>query len=222
VNLRRYFVTGLLIWIPIGITFWVIEFLIGTLDQSIALLPQSWRTEAWVGMHIPGMGVLLTLAIVTLTGVIAANIIGQRMLAYWERLLARIPVVRSIYYGVKQVSDSLLATDGQSFRKAVLLQFPHPGAWTIGFLTGKPGGEVAARLPADSVGVFIPLTPNPTAGYFLLVPACEVIELDMSVEEALKYIISMGILPPRDAVPADLREAATMPMNTPPVTGSRP
>ncbi len=199
-NLRRYFITGLLIWIPIGITFWVMDFLVGTLDQSLALLPASWRTEAWIGMHIPGMGVLLTLAIVTLTGVVAANFIGQRLLAFWEGLLARIPVVRSIYYGVKQVSDSLLASNGQSFRKAVLLQFPMPGTWTIGFITGTPGGEVARHLPGDSVGVFIPLTPNPTAGYFLLVPANEVIELEMSVEEALKYIISMGIVPPRGQV----------------------
>jgi uncharacterized membrane protein len=197
VNLRRYFITGLLIWIPIGITFWVMDFLVGTLDQSLALLPPSWRTESWVGTHIPGMGVLLTLAIVTLTGLIAANFIGQRLLAFWEGLLARIPVVRSIYYGVKQVSDSLLASNGQSFRKAVMLQFPQPGMWTIGFVTGRPGGEVAAHLRADFVGVFVPLTPNPTAGYFLLVPAAEVIELEMSVEEALKYIISMGIVPPR-------------------------
>jgi len=204
-NLRRYFITGLLIWIPIGITFWVMDFLVGTLDQSLALLPQTWRTESWLGFHIPGRGVLLTLAIVTLTGVIAANYFGQRLIGFWEGLLARIPVVRSIYYGVKQVSDSLLASNGQSFRKAVLLQFPQPGSWTIGFVTGKPGGEVAAHLPSDSVGVFIPLTPNPTAGYFLLLPASEVIELEMSVEEALKYIISMGIVPPRTGPEAGSR-----------------
>lgn len=211
-NLRRYFITGLLIWIPIGITFWVMDFLVGTLDQSLELLPRAWRTEAWIGTHIPGMGVLVTLAIVTLTGLVAANFIGQRLLAFWEGLLARIPVVRSIYYGVKQVTDSLLASNGQSFRKAVLLQFPQPGSWTIGFLTGKPGGEVARRLPGDSVGVFIPLTPNPTAGYFLLVPADQVIELDMSVEEALKYIISMGIVPPREAARSDAGGAGQLPL----------
>jgi uncharacterized membrane protein len=220
VNLRRYFITGLLIWIPIGITFWVMDFLVGTLDQSLALLPASWRTEAWVGMHIPGMGVLLTLAIVTLTGLVAANFIGQRLLAYWERLLARIPVVRSIYYGVKQVTDSLLASNGQSFRKAVLLQFPRAGCWTIGFVTGKPGGEVEQHLPGDSVGVFIPLTPNPTAGYFLLVPASEVIELEMSVEEALKYIISMGIVPPRAPARAGVPGEGGMPLARQPAAGS--
>ena len=139
-------------------------------------------------------------------GVVAPCGIGKQ--AFWEGLLARIPVVRSIYYGVKQVTDSLLASNGQSFRKAVLLQFPQPGSWTIGFLTGKPGGEVARRLPGDSVGVFIPLTPNPTAGYFLLVPADQVIELDMSVEEALKYIISMGIVPPRETARADAGSGA--------------
>lgn len=219
-NLRRYFITGLLIWIPIGITFWVMDFLVGTLDQSLALLPASWRTEAWVGMHIPGMGVLLTLTIVTLTGLVAANFIGQRLLAYWERLLARIPVVRSIYYGVKQVTDSLLAGNGQSFRKAVLLQFPQAGCWTVGFVTGKPGGEVERHLPGDSVGVFIPLTPNPTAGYFLLVPVNEVIELEMSVEEALKYIISMGIVPPRAQAQAGAPVQGGMPLAKQPVAGS--
>lgn len=219
-NLRRYFITGLLIWIPIGITFWVMDFLVGTLDQSLALLPASWRTEAWVGMHIPGMGVLLTLTIVTLTGLVAANFIGQRLLAYWERLLARIPVVRSIYYGVKQVTDSLLAGNGQSFRKAVLLQFPQSGCWTVGFVTGKPGGEVERHLPGDSVGVFIPLTPNPTAGYFLLVPVNEVIELEMSVEEALKYIISMGIVPPRAQAQAGAPVQGGMPLAKQPVAGS--
>ncbi|MBC7782161.1 MAG: DUF502 domain-containing protein [Proteobacteria bacterium] len=219
--MRRYFVTGLLIWIPIGITLWAIDFLVGTLDQSVALLPRSWRTEAWVGMHIPGMGVLITLGIVTLTGVVGANLIGQRLLAYWESLLARIPVVRSIYYGVKQVTDSLLASNGQSFRKAVMLQFPRPGVWTIGFLTGRPAGEVARHLPGDSVGVFIPLTPNPTSGYFLLVPANEVIELEMSVEEALKYIISMGIVPPRAIVRSDGSDVTPLVVaRPPPVTGA--
>lgn len=218
-NLRRYFITGLLIWIPIGITFWVMDFLVGTLDQSLQFLPMGWRTEAWVGMHIPGMGVLLTLAIVTLTGMVAANFIGQRLLGFWESLLARIPVVRSIYYGVKQVTDSLLASNGQSFRKAVLLEFPQPGNWTIGFLTGKPGGEVARHLPGESVGVFIPLTPNPTAGHFLLVPSERVVELEMSVEEALKYIISMGIVPPREAVRPDTPGAGQVPPYGPPATG---
>lgn len=198
-NLRRYFITGLLVWIPVGITFWVIDFLVGTLDQSVSLLPESWRTESWLGMHVPGMGVVVMLALVTLTGVVVANFIGQRLLGFWEGLLARIPVVRSIYYGVKQVSDSLLATDGQSFRQAVMLEFPQPGIWSIGFVTGRPTGEVAGHLPGDTVGVFIPLTPNPTAGHFILVPARQVIELEMSVEEALKYIISMGMVPPRPA-----------------------
>lgn len=208
-NLRRYFITGLLVWIPVGITFWVIDFLVGTLDQSVALLPSSWRTESWLGVHVPGLGVVVMLAVVTLTGLVVANFIGQRLLAFWEGLLARIPVVRSIYYGVKQVSDSLLATDGQSFRQAVMLEFPQPGLWSIGFVTGRPAGEVAGHLPGDTVGVFIPLTPNPTAGHFILVPARQVIELDMSVEEALKYIISMGMVPPR--APQGARADAPLP-----------
>jgi uncharacterized membrane protein len=209
VNLRRYFITGLLVWIPVGITFWVIDFLVGTLDQSLGLLPPSWRTESWLGVHVPGLGVVLMLAFVTLTGLVVANFVGQRLLSFWEGLLARIPVVRSIYYGVKQVSDSLLATDGQSFRQAVMLEFPRPGIWSIGFVTGRPAGEVAGHLPGDTVGVFIPLTPNPTAGHFILVPAGQVVELEMSVEEALKYIISMGMVPPR--APQGVRPDGSLP-----------
>jgi uncharacterized membrane protein len=201
VNLRRHFVTGLLIWVPLAVTLWVLDILIGWLDQSAALLPANWRTEAWLGTHVPGLGVLVTLLIVFLTGVLATNIIGQRLVVFWERLLRRIPVVRSIYYGAKQVSDSLLSGSNQAFRKVVMVQFPAPGTWTLGFLTGRPAGEVAAHLPGEHVSIFIPLTPNPTAGYFLLLPVESVIELDMSVEDGLKYIISMGMVAPPGRAP---------------------
>jgi len=193
---RRYFITGLLIWVPLVITLWVLDLLVGTMDQTLRLLPLKWQTESWLGVHVPGLGVVLTLAIVFATGVLAANIIGQRMVTFWERVLARIPVVNAIYRGVKQVSDTLFAPGGQAFRKALLVQWPSPGMWTIAFLTGQPGGDVVNHLKGDYVSIYVPTTPNPTGGYFVIVAREDVIELDMSVDEALKYIISMGVVPP--------------------------
>jgi len=196
-KIKRYLITGLLIWVPLVITMWVLDLLVGTMDQTLQLLPPRWRTEGWLGVHIPGLGVVLTVLIVLVTGVLAANIIGQQLVKFWEGVLARIPVVNSIYTGVKQVSDTLFAPGGQAFRKAVLVQWPGPGMWTIAFLTGKPGGDVANHLKGDYVSVYVPTTPNPTGGYFIMAPRANVIELDMSVDEALKYIISMGVVAPR-------------------------
>ena len=193
---RRYFITGLLIWVPLVITLWVLDLLVSTMDQSLRLLPLEWQTESWLGVHVPGLGVVLTLVIVFATGVLAANIIGQRMVKFWEGVLARIPVVNSIYTGVKQVSDTLFAPGGQAFRKALLVQWPSPGMWTIAFLTGTPGGDVVTHLKGDYVSIYVPTTPNPTGGYFVMVPREAVIELDMTVDEALKYIISMGVVVP--------------------------
>ena len=194
--IKRYFITGLVIWVPLGITVWVLDLLVSTMDQSLLLLPPRLRTESWLGVHVPGMGVVLTLLIVFVTGVFAANIIGQRLVAFWEGVLARIPVVNSIYNGVKQVSDTLFSPSGQAFRKALLVQWPREGMWTIAFLTGIPEGELMDHVPADSVGIFVPTTPNPTGGYFVIVPRADVIELEMSVDEAVKYIISMGVVAP--------------------------
>jgi uncharacterized membrane protein len=194
--LRRYFITGLLVWVPIVITVWVLSVLVGTMDQTLLLLPSAFRTESWLGVYVPGMGVLLTLLVVFLTGLFAANIIGQRLVRFWERAMARIPVVNSIYNGVKQVSDTLFSPTGQAFRKALLVQWPSPGMWTIAFLTGKPGGDVVNHLQGDYVSVYVPTTPNPTGGYFVMVPRSAVVELDMTVDEALKYIISMGVVSP--------------------------
>jgi len=193
---RRYLITGLVIWVPLVITLWVLNLLVGTMDQTLLLLPPEWRTEAWLGFHIPGLGVVLTVLVVFVTGVLAANIIGQRMVRTWEGVLARIPVVNSIYNGVKQVSDTLFQPGGEAFRKAVLVQWPGPGMWTIAFLTGQPGGDVVNHLKGDYVSLYVPTTPNPTGGYFVMVPRAAVIELDMSVEEALKYIVSMGVAAP--------------------------
>ena len=197
--IRRYFITGLLIWVPLVITVWVLDLLVGTMDQTLLLLPPQFRTESWLGVHVPGLGVVLTLLVVFVTGVFAANIIGQRLIRFWEGLLSRIPVVNSIYTGVKQVSDTLFAPGGQAFRKALLVQWPSPGTWTIAFLTGTPGGDVMKHLKGDYLSIYVPTTPNPTGGYFVMVPRDAVVELDMTVDEALKYIISMGVVAPSAA-----------------------
>jgi uncharacterized membrane protein len=194
--MKRYFITGLLIWIPLGITFLVLNWLIGTMDQSLDLLPARLRPEAIWGVHIPGLGTVVTLLVVFVTGLLAANFIGQRLVRFWEGVLARIPVVKSIYYGVKQVSDTVLADTGQAFRKVLLVQYPRAGSWTIAFQTGRPGGDVVNHLRGEYVSVYVPTTPNPTSGFFLMMPRSDVVELEMSVDEALKYIISMGVVAP--------------------------
>jgi uncharacterized membrane protein len=210
-SIRRYFITGLLIWVPLVITVWVLNLLVGTLDQILHLLPPQFRTENWLGIHIPGFGVAMTVLIVFVTGVFAANIIGQRLVTFWERLLARIPVVNSIYKGVKQVSDTLFAPGGQAFRKAVLVQWPREGMWTIAFLTGVPGGDVVSHLEGDYLSIYVPTTPNPTGGYFVMMRRADVIELDMTVDEALKYIISMGVAPPDSTANRDGVAPAVIP-----------
>ncbi len=202
--IRRYFVTGLLIWVPLAITAWVLSLIVGTLDQTLQLLPVAIHPKNSLGMDLPGAGVVLTLLIIFVTGLLAANFIGQRLVGWWESLLARIPVVNSIYKSVKQVSDTLFSPSGNAFRKALLIQYPRQGAWTIAFLTGRPGGDVANHLTGDYVSVYVPTTPNPTSGFFLMLPKADVVVLDMSVDEALKYIISMGVVAP----PAKPRAAA--------------
>jgi uncharacterized membrane protein len=217
--IRRYLITGLLVWVPLVITVWVLSFLVSTMDQTLLLLPAALRPEHWLGYYIPGMGVLLTLLVVFFTGLFTANIIGQRLVRYGEKVLARIPVVNSIYNGVKQVSDTLFSPTGQAFRKALLVQWPSPGMWTIAFLTGTPGGDIVNHLQGDYLSIYVPTTPNPTGGYFVMVPKSAVIELDMSIDEALKYVISMGVVAPgygrraslgalrRDAAPSNPAQA---------------
>jgi uncharacterized membrane protein len=194
--MRKYFVTGLLILVPLAITIWVLNLIISTMDQSLLLLPERWRPEAVVGFHIPGLGTMLTLMVIFLTGLATRNFIGKRIVWAWEALLIRIPVVRSIYSSVKQVSDTLFSSSGNAFRKALLVQYPREGSWTIAFLTGVPGGDVRNHLQGDYVSLYIPTTPNPTSGFFLMVPRADTIELDMNVDEALKYIVSMGVVAP--------------------------
>ena len=200
--MKRYLIAGLLVWVPLGITIWVITFLVSTLDQTLLLVPTPLRPEALVGFHIPGLGVLLSFLILLATGVVAANFFGQRLIRLWESALGRIPVVKSIYSSVKQVSDTVLSDQGTAFRKALLVEFPRPGCWTIAFMTGAPADAVVDHLPGDHVSVYVPTTPNPTGGYFVIVARKDVIELDMTVDQALKYVISMGVVPPLQPVPA--------------------
>ena len=194
--IKRYFITGLLIWVPLVITGWVLSTIVSALDQSLRLLPETIHPQALFGFSIPGTGALLTLLMILLTGLLATNFIGQKLVVWWEKLLARIPVVNSVYNSVKQVSDTLFSPNGNAFRKAVLVRYPHQESWTIAFLTGQPGGDVVNHLDGQYVSVYVPTTPNPTSGFFLMMPAKDVVELDMTVDEALKYIISMGVVAP--------------------------
>jgi len=210
-SFKQYFITGLLVWLPMGITVWVLTWLLGLLDgiflavlyAADALIP-GMNTLAEVLRGVPGLGVILVAIVILATGVFVANIFGQWWLRQWDTLMNRIPVVRSIYTSVKQVADTLFSGSGNAFSKALLVQYPRQGAWTIAFLTGTPGGEVATHLPDAMVSVYVPTTPNPTSGFFLMMPKADVIELDMTVDDALKYIISMGVVVPGgpDALPA--------------------
>jgi len=206
--IKKYFITGLLIWVPLVITVWVLGLLVATLEGFV---PGFLSSEALFGIDIPGFRFVLVIVVVLLTGVFAANLIGRTMVDQWENLLGRIPLVRSIYNSVKQVSDTVLAPNGQAFRRAVLVQYPRAGSWTIAFVTGTPSGEVADRLSGDHISVYVPTTPNPTSGFFLMVPRADAIDLQMSVDAALKYIVSMGVVAPvQAATPAD-RPAVPVP-----------
>ncbi|MDR0213657.1 MAG: DUF502 domain-containing protein [Comamonas sp.] len=196
--LRKWLIAGLLVIVPLVITLGVLNWIIGTLDQTLAILPEAWQPDKLLGVHIPGFGVILTLLILLLVGGIASNFIGRKLVGWGDALVRRIPVVRSIYSSVKQVSDTVFSDSGNAFRTAVMVQWPREGVWTVAFVTGQPSGEVAALLRDDYVSVFVPTTPNPTGGYFVLVRKSECIELEMSVDAALKYIVSMGVVAPPD------------------------
>jgi uncharacterized membrane protein len=200
--LRKWLFAGLLVVLPVAITAWVIQWIVGTLDQTLLILPVAWHPDRLFGIHIPGLGVVLALGILLLVGAVTSNFIGRRLLSWSDRVFNRIPVVRSIYSGVKQVSDTLFSESGNAFRTAVLVQWPRPDVWTIGFVTGTPGGDVANHLPGDFLSVYVPTTPNPTGGYFVMLRKSDCIELRMSVDEALRYVISMGVVVP--TAPADL------------------
>ncbi|MUI12975.1 DUF502 domain-containing protein [Massilia dura] len=194
--MRKCFLTGLLVLVPLAITAWVLNIIIGTLDQSLLFVPERWQPRTLVGFEIPGFGAILTILIVFVVGLLANNLIGNYVLKLWEKLLHRIPVVSSLYGSVKQVSDTLFSSSGNAFRKAVLIPYPHANSYTIGFLTGTPGGDVKNHLVGDYVSVYVPTTPNPTSGFFLMMARENVVELDMTVDAALKYIVSMGVVAP--------------------------
>jgi uncharacterized membrane protein len=197
--IRRWLLAGLLVLVPLAVTVWLLNWIIGTLDQTLQILPGDWQPDRLLGFHIPGFGVLLALAIVLSIGAIATNFLGKKLVSWWDALLSRIPIVRSIYSSVKQVSDTLFSENGNAFRKALLVQWPREGSWTIAFQTGMPGGDVANHLPGDYLSVYVPTTPNPTGGYFVMLPKADCVELKMSVDEALTYVISMGVVVPGSA-----------------------
>ena len=196
--LRKWLFTGLLVIVPGVITIAVLNWIVGTLDQTLQILPLAWHPDKVLGFHIPGFGVLLTLLILLVVGATASNFAGRKLVQWGDLLVSRIPVVRSIYSSVKQVSDTLFSESGNAFRTAVLVQWPREGVWTVAFITGTPNGEVAAYLRDEFVSVYVPTTPNPTGGYFVMVRKSDCVELDMSVDAALKYIISMGVVAPSD------------------------
>ncbi len=212
--MKKYLLAGLLVWTPLAITFWVLSWLLGAIDGLFAwflygpqaLLPESAQSTIELLRRVPGLGLIVLGVGVLLTGVFVTNIFGQWWWRQWNRLMNNIPIVRSIYNSVKQVSDTLFSSNGNAFREAVLVQYPRAGAWTIAFITGKPGGEVAHHLPGGYVSVYVPTTPNPTSGFFLMMPRADVVPLGMSVDEALKYIISMGVVAPPARV-ADIARA---------------
>jgi uncharacterized membrane protein len=207
--MRKYLLAGVLVWVPVVITLWVLKTLINFMDQSMLLVPARFRPEALFGFNIPGLGTILTVLIVFVTGALAANFFGKRLLSLGDSIMGRIPIVRSIYSGVKQISDTLFSSDGKAFRKAVLIRYPQHDTWTVALLTGEPEHEVTDHLGKDNYSVFIPTTPNITAGFFLIVPKRDVHELEMSVDEALKYIISMGVAEPARHVVADAMATLT-------------
>ncbi len=207
--LRKWLLSGLLTLVPAVITLWVLDWVVSTLDQTLRILPEAWQPQQLFGMHVPGLGVLFALLIVLSIGALASNFVGNKLVNWWHALLHRIPVVRSIYSGVKQVSDTLFSEKGNAFRKALLVQWPREGLWTIAFLTGTPAGDVARHLNAqDYLSVFVPTTPNPTGGYFVMVHKRDCVELAMSVDEALTYVISMGVIVPGGPKALQTDEAA--------------
>jgi uncharacterized membrane protein len=207
---KKYLIAGLLVWLPMAVTIWVLHAVLGLLDglfawllsASQAVLPEGASATLEMLKQIPGLGVIVMLAALLLTGMFAANIVGQWWLRQGGRLLHRIPIVKSIYSSVKQVSDTLFSSSGNAFREAVLVQYPRQGSWTIAFVTGRPGGEAGEHLSGDYLSLYVPTTPNPTSGFFLMMPRADVVPLGMSVDEALKYIISRGVVAPPAALPA--------------------
>lgn len=198
--LKKYLITGVLVWLPIAVTIWAMTYIISAADRLISLLPESWQPQHFWGFNIPGLGIVAATVVLFVTGVFAANVLGRRILGAWDSLLGRIPVVKSIYSSVKKVSESLLSDSSRSFKTPVLVPFPQPGLWTIAFVSGHIPDKLKGSLPQDDnyISVYVPTTPNPTGGYYIMVKKSDVRELDMSVDQALKYVISLGMVMPDD------------------------
>lgn len=194
--LRRYLVAGLLIWVPLGVTLLIVTFLVDLIDRTLLLLPARIQPENLIGFRIPGLGLVLTTIIVLVTGMIVTNLFGMQIVTLAEKMLRRIPVVRSIYSAVKQVTESMFSS-GKSFRKVVLVEYPRQGVWTVAFQTGTGAEEVRIKTGRNVTNVFVPTTPNPTSGFFLMVPHEDLIELDMSVDDGLKMLLSVGVVVPK-------------------------
>lgn len=195
-HLRRYLVAGLLVWIPLGVTIFILKVLISLMDRSLLLIPQQYRPEEWLGFSVPGLGLILTLLVLLVTGLLAANIVGRSMVGLWESLLDRIPVVRSVYSAAKNFTEIVFSDSGQSFKKVLLIEYPRKGIYSLAFQTATNLGEVQGRMGEQMVCTFVPTTPNPTSGYIIIVPKKDIIELDMEIDEALKMIISLGVIIP--------------------------
>jgi uncharacterized membrane protein len=197
--LKKYLITGLLIWLPLAVTLWIIDFVVTAMDRTVLLLPERWRPEVLFGMHLPGFGLMMSLLVILVTGVLARNFLGQRLLRWWEGLLARIPIVNSIYSSVKQVSDTMLAQKGNAFRKVVLVEFPQRGQWTMAFVVGAPGERIGPLVGAGKVTVYVPTAPNPTSGYVIMADPAELRDIDVSIDEAFKFHVSLGVVTPSEA-----------------------
>lgn len=195
-SLRRFILAGLVVWLPVVVTFVVLRFIVGLLDTTMALLPRAYQPDRLLGFHIPGLGVILSLALLIITGIIASNFMGQRVMGWGEAILARIPLVRSIYNAAKQVIQAVFATNSQAFRKVLLIEYPRKGLWSIAFQTGTANAEILTHTGEEMLSVFIPTTPNPTSGFLMMVPKQDAVELSMSIDEALKFIISLGVMQP--------------------------
>jgi uncharacterized membrane protein len=193
--MKRYLIAGLLVWVPLGVTVMVINLLVGIMDKTLVWLPKAYQPDTLLGFHVPGIGVVLSIIVVMVTGIVVANLFGRKLVQGWEMLLARIPLVRSIYASVKQILETVFSS-GQAFRKVLLVEYPRKGLWTLAFQSGTTRGEAQFKTGVEVINVFIPTTPNPTSGFFIMVPSDEVVELDMSVDDGLKMIISAGVVVP--------------------------
>lgn len=219
-TLRKWLMAGILVWAPLAITFWVINAVIGFMDQTILLLPPDYRPEHLFGFNVPGMGAVLAVLVVLLTGALVANFLGRKLVAIGESILNRIPLVRSVYSAVKQVIETFVSQDSRSFRKVVLVEYPRRDCWSLAFLAGEPVGEVQEKTAQHLITVFVPTAPNPTSGFVIMVPEQEVIELDMTVEEGFRMVISLGVVVPRgNSRPALESPPATDALEKPPISG---